>query len=743
MKIRWKLLGLLVATALLPLALVTGYSQVRGRQLGLELAAETREAVIAGAERELQQLVDSSSGLFWQRGEALSLAVRTQVREAERLLASEAPSSEHPVVAAAGFGSAASDAFETVLSAEYLAFEAGGAVVRQVPVSYEAQAFHLAPDADAERAEGQLRQLASMIDLYQAIHAELGEHLVWQYIGLESGLHLSYPAHGGYPASYDPRERAWYELAKASDEPRWIEPLVDASTQQVVVPIAAPLRDAAGEVIGVTGVDVALIDLLETVYLPEDWSRTPGAGESPAQALLENEAAQVLVCILREPPDSDEPGLFLWAYQGYETAGASWDQPLEQAWFEADDPLQQRTLIADIVTERQRLLAEQDPCVSTVRRLTYEGQEHFWAHRQFEKYPEVVVAVLVPYDLIVAQAEVAEQRFRAHIFRQMGLALGVVTLLALGVLIAALVVSREFTLPIGKLASAAQRVARGDLQARADVRRGDELGDLAEAFNDMLPKLQDRLRMRQSLGLAMEVQQNLLPGRAPTIPGVDIAGHSLYCDETGGDYYDFIEIEPLEQHAVLAAVGDVTGHGVAAALLMTTARALLRSRSALPGELAQVVTDINRQLSHDTPQGRFMTLFLLLVDQEHQQLCWVSAGHDPAFCYDPVADQFEELSGEDIPLGIDDDWEYRQRRQGFPEPGNVIVIGTDGIWEARNAAGEMYGKDRLREAIRRHAGLPAEELSRALSADVYEFLGDRQHQDDATQVVLKFVAPAT
>ncbi|MFG0252907.1 MAG: PP2C family protein-serine/threonine phosphatase, partial [Phycisphaerales bacterium JB038] len=362
------------------------------------------------------------------------------------------------------------------------------------------------------------------------------------------------------------------------------------------------------------------------------------------------------------------------------------------------------------------------------------------AHRQFDKYPEVEVAVLVPYDLVIAQAEEAEQRYRARVFRQMGVALGLVLLLAVAVVIAARVVSREFTLPIGKLAATAQKVAQGDLQARAEVTGGDELGDLASAFNDMLPKLQDRLRMRQSLSLAMEVQQNLLPGRPPRIPGLDIAGHSLYCDETGGDYYDFIEVEPLQGHAVLAAVGDVTGHGVAAALLMTTARALLRSRSALPGELAQVVTDINRQLSHDTPQGRFMTLYLLLVDRERQQLCWVSAGHDPAFCYDPAADRFEELSGQDIPLGIDESWEYRQESRACPAPGQVIVIGTDGIWEARNAAGEMYGKERLRQSIRRHADKPAEALSRALSDDVYAFLGDEQHQDDATQVVLKIIA---
>ena len=98
--------------------------------------------------------------------------------------------------------------------------------------------------------------------------------------------------------------------------------------------------------------------------------------------------------------------------------------------------------------------------------------------------------------------------------------------------------------------------------------------------------LQDRLRMRESLSLAMEVQRNLLPSDAPVISGLDIAGHSTYCDETGGDYYDFLDVSGADKDTAVVALGDVMGHGVAAAMLMATARGILRSRCSVAGSLA-------------------------------------------------------------------------------------------------------------------------------------------------------------
>ena len=152
--------------------------------------------------------------------------------------------------------------------------------------------------------------------------------------------------------------------------------------------------------------------------------------------------------------------------------------------------------------------------------------------------------------------------------------------------------------------------------------------------------------LRKSLALANEIQVNLLPQHVPDNDRLDIAGKSIYCSATGGDYYDFISFTDRGGNRLDFVVGDVTGHGVEAALLMTTARALLRSRVQQPGSLAQVITDVNRHLTADLYEsGRFMTLFYMSIDSVSGRLSWFRAGHDPAIIYDPSAERFEELRG--------------------------------------------------------------------------------------------------
>ena len=122
------------------------------------------------------------------------------------------------------------------------------------------------------------------------------------------------------------------------------------------------------------------------------------------------------------------------------------------------------------------------------------------------------------------------------------------------------------------------------------------------------------MHMRNALELAQAVQQGLLPQSDPSLPGFDIAGVSIHCDETGGDYYDYISTSRKGRDVLAVVVGDVSGHGVSAALLMATARAQIRLRAAMPGEAVAILSDVNRYLSLDTTQtGDFMTLFYFQV----------------------------------------------------------------------------------------------------------------------------------
>jgi serine phosphatase RsbU (regulator of sigma subunit) len=245
--------------------------------------------------------------------------------------------------------------------------------------------------------------------------------------------------------------------------------------------------------------------------------------------------------------------------------------------------------------------------------------------------------------------------------------------------------------------------------------------------------------LRQALALAEEVQRNLLPQAAPGLAGFDIAGTSLYSDETGGDYYDFIHAPNEQPGRFGIIIGDVTGHGIAAALLMTTARAFLRMRSFQPGSLASVIDDVNKLLCADlADSGRFMTLFYLAIDVEKKRLHWVRAGHDPIILYDAatgLANDIPDKGGP--PLGIVTEARYAENSAAGLIPGQVALLATDGLWEARNDKGEMFGKDRVRELLGRHSDLTAADIVTAVLEGLRAFLGDDQPEDDVTLVAIK------
>ena len=283
-----------------------------------------------------------------------------------------------------------------------------------------------------------------------------------------------------------------------------------------------------------------------------------------------------------------------------------------------------------------------------------------------------------------------------------------------------------------------KQVTKGQFGSQVKVTTNDEIGYVGDVINDMTDGLIERDRMRQSLDLAMEVQQNLLPKDDLRVNGLDIAGRSIYCDETGGDYYDFITNDEAMNRKIGVAIGDVSGHGIPAALLMATVRSSLRQRLSLPGSIAQIVSDVNCQLVRDVEDsGQFMTLFYLTVDPANQNIQWVRAGHDPGIFYDPATDTFEDLKGEGIALGVDADWRFEMNeRIGFVK-GQILVLSTDGVWEAHNHTGEIFGKDRLSEIVRQNSAKTATEIIEAVLAALGRFRKDSAIEDDITLVVIK------
>lgn len=248
----------------------------------------------------------------------------------------------------------------------------------------------------------------------------------------------------------------------------------------------------------------------------------------------------------------------------------------------------------------------------------------------------------------------------------------------------------------------------------------------------------DMTEQKKSLTLAAEVQKSLLPQKSPRIQGLDIAGKIITSDEIGGDYFDYLWGQESPNDPFGVVVGDVTGHGVDAALLMTTARGFLRMRASQGGSISQIVTEMNHHLALDVlDSGRFMTLFYLTIDMENKDLRWVRAGHDPAIIYDPTRDEFEELKGSGLALGVAEGISYEENVKSGLAEGQIIAIGTDGIWEAHNKDGEMFGKKRFRKILRQNANARAQDIIDAVYSDLNEFTIGLRPEDDITLVVIK------
>lgn len=300
------------------------------------------------------------------------------------------------------------------------------------------------------------------------------------------------------------------------------------------------------------------------------------------------------------------------------------------------------------------------------------------------------------------------------------------------------------TRTVRELSAAADQIAGGRFGEPLPVDSRDEIGELTRSFNTMSRQLKERIQMKRSLDLAKEVQQNLIPARDPVIDGIDIAGRSDFCDETGGDYYDYIQDCGAASCRIRIVVGDVAGHGVSSALLMSGVRASFRQRHAVAGSIEAVVTDVNRQVAMDVGNsGRFMTLFCLEVDVDQRFARWVRAGHEPALLYRASADRFESLTGDGIPLGVQEQYPFKGYSIGDLETGDIFVLGTDGVWETTDPSHEMFGKRRLKDLIRDNRHENAQfVLSRVFSA-IEAYTEGKPHQDDVTLIIAKVTSRST
>jgi sigma-B regulation protein RsbU (phosphoserine phosphatase) len=397
----------------------------------------------------------------------------------------------------------------------------------------------------------------------------------------------------------------------------------------------------------------------------------------------------------------------------------------------------------DLALERERRLDRGD---GGARPGMTPPDELYPLTRKFTMVSIMVVALVTTIMVLIFERDLAwfsQEISQTQALAELKQAILFEVLFVMGVLLILVVnlvysYSRNLKLLFHNQTDALEKVSQGELNIQVPVITNDEFGFIAGHTNSMIEGLKDRMRLLEGVKVAQEVQQNLLPNKAPALQGFDIAAKSLYSDETGGDYLDFIKVHSANGGGLGVVVGDVTGHGVGAALLMASARGFLRQRAALAGSLADMVGDVNKQLSRDTgTSGRFMSLYFLVIQPDGQGLSWVNAGHDPGILHNPLDASFEDLKGEDLVLGVEAGWSFNQHHHAAMRPGEVLVLATDGIWEAHSQSGEMFGKKRLKQIIRDSSAKSAGGILTAILDQMRNFVGSGPMEDDATLVVIK------
>jgi serine phosphatase RsbU (regulator of sigma subunit) len=502
-------------------------------------------------------------------------------------------------------------------------------------------------------------------------------------------------------STYDPRARPFYALAKEQGKLAWTPPYMFFTQGVPGISCVIPVKKPSGELRGVFSVEFDLHALSEFVAALTISEHSRFFLFTPDQTLLAHANQRNMTG------------------KGVNGAGAM----LTLA--DTGDPL--------VDAFRQHLAPEH------LRGGKFEAFHFFeFDHDGAGYLASTTVFPIGDGQSWVVGAVAPQSDFLAAVWRARWLSLGA----ALGALIIAALLAgamaRHISNPVQALIHFVQRVGGGDLEAKADFHGGREFRELSAALNRMIVDLRERLQLRHSLHVAMEVQKSLLPAADPVSPRLDIAGRSNYCDETGGDYYDFIDVAPISESSLLIAVGDVMGHGIPAALVMATVRAALRTSALHDQRLAELMTRTNQVLAVDNRHSRFVTLSLLLIDADTRKVRWASAGHDPAIVYDPQSGSSRSLDGGDLPLGITPAIQYEEFTTDALPAKSVIIIGTDGIWEMANERHEQYGKERMQRIVREHHASPAAKIAEALEADLAVFRGAHTPEDDVTFVIVKF-----
>jgi sigma-B regulation protein RsbU (phosphoserine phosphatase) len=704
MSIRWKFLIILLVFSLTPLSVFAALNQRVVNQIRetIKEVVSYQRGLIIG--KDLHNMAENYTRAMGLKKDTVELSLRNLVRDMEGMIAKRSKSAPE-VFFAKDFDDPYKVPSDLTPSPKHLKLIQNGSS-GAIFISPNNQVFWLAPDIKKTAVTLDIARLTRLLPLERILESRLGNIAYWLSVTLTTGVQSAYPGHGGYPASYDPMSQPWFILAKERGKLVWNTPDYDPFSGRVVTTVSMPIRSPDGSFAGVAAIDMLLSAALEASEPASSWSLY----------------MRSFFVHSKIDPKTGNPGLQIVAAKDFQNQPALWNGAVGRPW-----------LLSSDLEETKRFIKEFESNESGVFEMPYDGIQSICAYTHTGE--DIGLVLLVPKKM----ATLYLGRTLSTLSQWQWLDTMVASMAIILVLIlTAFWRSGALIKPFLAIVEAMQSVSKGDFSTRMKGGFGDERDLVAISFNEMVPQLEERIQIRKALEVAQEVQQNLLPKEIPLVPGLDISAKSVYCDETGGDYFDFFPYYDKHRSRFNIVVGDVTGHGIGAALLMATARALIRGVSTGTENLGECVSRVNRLFTADVDRtGHFITLFFLELDADLHTMRWVRAGHDPALFFDPQTGHFQELGGPGLALGVDGDFSYEQLGKSVDTAGTIIVIGTDGIWEAHNSDGEMFGKQRLLEVIDRNREQQASEILTAVLKELKNFRGNMNQEDDVTLVVIK------
>ncbi len=711
MKIRKKLSLLFVAGALLPLLIVTYFHHTSMRSLGSEIGASSQEKLTLLTREFLRKIVKDYGRILQRDKNALETALRIQAREIEEDLANDSkPLSAQNIRFYDQLATNKRPAGDT-LSYKHLSSQDKN--ILPIWVSYNHPVIFYPRGIAKENIKNELNKLDKIFDTYKFIYRSYTNFIYWQNTSFETGLHISYPSHAHFSNGYDPRMEDWYQKTKEKNSLTWFV-AQDEATKKMTRLLAMPIHFPDGSFAGVTTIAVPFSSTFQALELPY-----------PLGLIQDIE----IFLVIYENTSKETKGqlkiLLSKETQGHKSS--------------YKDHIDKKNLYSVFYGSRksQKILQETTSGNSGVQKIEYKNQEALCAyggHGSGEPFP----VIILPYKQIAAQSAQLKELVRERTAKWLQFSgfifLGAICLSTLLAFYSAWSIIN----PLMQLSASAHRLSQGDFDTRVNIRSKDELHQLGTVFNDLGPKLEENERMRHALTVARETQQYLLPKKAPKIKSYDISGMSIYSDETGGDYYDFIELMDIGSDQLGIAVGDVSGHGIGAALLMASARGVIRSHaSGFSQDLGDLFSLLNQHLIRDTGANQFLTFFYGILDSETDSLRWASAGHDPAIWVKERGKEIQELPSTGMPLGISKDAAFLQSGPIILEKDDIVLIGTDGIRETRSVNGEEFGQKRLEQILVKNLDLTTKGICQKVVEAIKEFRQDAPQKDDITMVIIK------